>query len=358
VLHYLAVFFFVCFVPLLTLLPLLRNESWWVRGLEFPALQITCLTCAVLLAFPVVFGWQGAGNTAALGLLSGCTALQLSRVIRYTPLFPKQIQTARQLRPDDQISVLVVNVLTPNRTSQPLLDLIRARKPDIVLAVETDDWWQTQLDSMGPEYAFRVKQPLDNLYGMSLFSRLELIDSRIVSLVEQAVPSIHTGVVLPSGHRLELHCLHPAPPSPTENATSAERDGELLLVAKTLDPQAQSTVVMGDLNDVPWSATLQLFQKVSGLLDPRIGRGLYSTFHAGFPMLRWPLDHVFCSGDFTLVSLDRLGHIGSDHFPIQAVLQHTPRAQNLHREPRASDGDAELALVKIAKVGADEDALL
>jgi endonuclease/exonuclease/phosphatase (EEP) superfamily protein YafD len=157
---------------------------------------------------------------------------------------------------------------------------------------------------------------------------------------------------------VELHCLHPAPPSPTENATSAERDGELLLVAKKLDPQAKSVVVIGDLNDVSWSATLQLFHKVSGLLDPRIGRGTFSTFHAGFPMLRWPLDHVFCSADFTLGSLERLGYIGSDHFPIQAVLQHTPRAQKLHREPRASDKDTELAQVKITKAGADEKALL
>ncbi len=31
---------------------------------------------------------------------------------------------------------------------------------------------------------------------------------------------MHTLLVLPSGRRVCLHCLHPAPPSPTENETS------------------------------------------------------------------------------------------------------------------------------------------
>ena len=344
-------------VPLLTLLPLLRLQVWWVRGLEFPALQITVLTCLVLLVYPFVFGGQGALNMAAIASLTVCSILQVSRVIRYTPLFPKQIQTARQLRPKDQLTVLVANVLTSNRSVERVLDLVRAQKPDIFLAVETDDWWQAKLDGLSHDYPYKVQRPLDNLYGMSLFSRLELRDPQVLYLVEDKVPSIHAGVVLPNGHLLSLHCLHPAPPSPTENETSVERDGELLLVAKTLDPQAQSVVLMGDLNDVPWSQTIKLLQKLGGLLDPRVGRGFFSSFHADFPLLRWPLDHVFCTSDFTLVSFERLGHIGSDHFPIQVCLQHTPRAQALQREPMANDKDLLRAQAKIESAGADEQAL-
>ena len=51
-------------------------------------------------------------------------------------------------------------------------------------------------------------------------------------------------------------------------------------------------------------------------------------------------------------------NIGSDHFPIQVVLQHTPRARQLHPEPSPGPGDEELAQKKIENVSADETALL
>ena len=78
---------------------------------------------------------------------------------------------------------------------------------------------------------------------------------------------------------------------------------------------------MGDLNDVAWSRTTRLFQRISGLLDPRVGRYFMNTFHADYPLLRWSLDHIFHSTDFGLVEMKRLSHIGSDHFPIYVVLQ-------------------------------------
>ena len=74
------------------------------------------------------------------------------------------------------------------------------------------------------------------------------------------------------------------------------------------------------MNDVAWSHTTRLFARISGLLDLRIGRGFFNTFHAKFPLLRWPLDHVFVSHHFKLVSMKRLKNFNSDHFPIYADL--------------------------------------
>jgi endonuclease/exonuclease/phosphatase (EEP) superfamily protein YafD len=156
---------------------------------------------------------------------------------------------------------------------------------------------------------------------MHLYSRCPLEDPKIQFLVEEDVPSMHTLVVLPSGRRVCLHCLHPAPPSPTENPTSQERDAELVMVGRSVARARFPVIVSGDLNDVAWSATTRLFRKVSGLLDPRIGRGMYNTFHAGHRLFRWPVDHFFHGKHFTLVRLARLPWCGSDHFPVIVELE-------------------------------------
>lgn len=345
------------FVILWTLIPLLRHDAWWIRVFDFPRVQITVITAALLAAYLGIIGWQNFEDKLVVAALTLCIAYQLSRIARYTPVYPKQLKSVLERKPDASLSLLVSNVLTPNRESDALLDLIDKRDPDIVLAVETDDWWEARLDALETEYPYSLKHPLDNLYGMHLYSRLELVDPEILFLVEDDVPSMHATVVLRTGHNVDLYCLHPAPPSPTENPTSAERDAELLMVAKKLNGGERSTIVMGDLNDVAWSATTRLFQKISGLLDPRIGRGMYSTFHAKYPFLRWPLDHVFSSTDFTLVSMARLPSIGSDHFPIHAVLQHTPAVDAIHEEPEATGDEENWADEKIDKVDNNEEAL-
>jgi endonuclease/exonuclease/phosphatase (EEP) superfamily protein YafD len=322
-----------------TLLPLLHHEVWWIRVFDFPRIQVCFIALLVLLAFIGLDGWQGWFNLAVIASLMSCLFYQLICILPYTRLWPKQLKASADKNPDSRLSLFSANVLTPNRRAADLIAQIRQADPDVILTVETDNWWESKLDSLQDDYPYAVKHPLDNLYGMHLYSRLELVDPKIAFLVEQDKPSIHARVMLRSGHPVQLICLHPAPPSPSENPTSQERDAELVVIAKNIDATANSVVVIGDLNDVAWSATTALFQKISGLLDPRVGRGFYNTFHADLPFLRWPLDHVFCSSDFTLSSLTRLRKFGSDHFPFHVVLCHSPAAELLHETPAAAQSD-------------------
>ena len=75
-------------------------------------------------------------------------------------------------------------------------------------------------------------------------------------------------------------------------------------------------VVIGDFNNVAWSKSSILFRKVSHLIDPRIGHGFVSTFHAKYWFLRFPIDLMFHSENVFIQELKTLENFGSDHLPV------------------------------------------
>ena len=333
-----------------TLLPLVRSDYWIVRVLDFPRLQITVSFAAIFALYLLSREDPGIADHVLLASMSLCLVYQLWRMWPYTPLHGQQVKRAEQQDPSRSLSLLISNVLETNRDAATLLSLVRARDPDIVLLVEADSWWEEQLRDVEQSLPQVLKQPQSNTYGMLLYSRLPLIDPELRFLVQDDVPSIHTGVKLPSGDVVWLYGLHPRPPAPGESTRSTERDAELLLVAKLLEHQDRPSIVVGDLNDVAWSRTSSLFQKISRLLDPRVGRGFYSTFNANWPFIRFPLDHAFVSHHFRVVAFEVLPHVGSDHFPVFAKLMLARAAADANRTPPAPDpGEEREAEEKISR---------
>ena len=306
---------------LATLLPLSRAKVWWVRVLDFPRLQIAALlvaTLALLWVFPLGLATLDAGNKL---VLLGCLAWQCWWIAPYFPLAPREVPAALNASRSDRLRLLTGNVLMSKRGADRLIALIRRHEPDVFVTLETDQWWQARLDALGERYPHALKCPLDNRYGMHMYSTLPIVHAETRYLIEPDVPSMHMRLRLGSGRELEMHFLHPAPPSPTENDTSRKRDAELVTVGRAVAESTLPVIVAGDLNDVAWSRTTRYFKRISGLRDPRRGRGMFNSFHASYPFLRFPLDHVFHSTDFSLVAMQRLPHIGSDHFPILVELQ-------------------------------------
>jgi endonuclease/exonuclease/phosphatase (EEP) superfamily protein YafD len=320
---------------ILTVLPFLKFSAWWIRIGDFPRLQIAaiCIIVGVLFA---AFGFiSGKTDFLFTALLATCAVYQFYCVLPYLPFYPKQVEKTRNPSSEKTVKILIFNVFMENEKMEKFLDLVEKVNPDIFLLAEVDRRWVEAVSVLDKDYPHSIKHPLENTYGLALFSKLELINREVKFLVEDDIPSFHTNVKLRSGTLIKLYCLHPRPPVPAENNRSLERDAELLVVGRFADKTDEPTIVAGDLNDVAWSRTTKLFQKISGLLDPRIGRGLYNSFHAEHPLLRFPLDHVFHSNDFRLVELKRMPHIGSDHFPIYIELSYEPAAELTQEEPKA-----------------------
>ncbi|MEX2235201.1 MAG: endonuclease/exonuclease/phosphatase family protein [Cyclobacteriaceae bacterium] len=339
------------FIIAVSLVPLIRNDNWMFRVFEYPRAQKLVINVILLIFFLLVADWDEKHSIIFTCLLGANSLYLFYQVFPYTILAKAQMKRQKIPTKDKYFKLLVCNVYQDNRDVARCLDCIEKNRPDIIILVETDLWWKSQLVSLEKHYPYRVMKPLENTYGMLLYSRLELLEPKVKFLIEEGIPSIHTRVKLPAGDIFHLYCIHPQPPVPQENPRSTERDAEILTIAKEAKACKLPVVVAGDLNDVAWSYSTELFLKVSGLLDPRRGRGFFNTFHAHYWFLRWPLDHIFCSKHFQLNNLERLPSMGSDHFPIlvELGLNHHDTKENEKEQLQADQAEKEVAEEKIRK---------
>jgi endonuclease/exonuclease/phosphatase (EEP) superfamily protein YafD len=323
---------FNCLIISFTILSLIKNAYWLFRIFDYPRLQKLVLAGACLLLTVLLYHGDALAFYFLTGLMSANIIYLAVNILPFTPLGKKQVLKANGNIPGQRISIMIANVYQDNQNVAGCLKQVLHVNADLVLLLETDQRWDEGMSTLAETYPYSVKVPLENTYGMLLYSKLELIDAEVKYLVEPGIPSIHTDLLLRDNTRIKIFALHPTPPVPQENPRSTERDKELLLVADLAKASALPVIVIGDMNDVAWSYTTELFLKMSGLIDPRRGRGFYNTFHAHYPILRFPLDHAFISTDFKLGNIRRLNNCGSDHFPIYINLQYEQKAA-LQQQP-------------------------
>ena len=302
------------FCILASLAPFIPLAHGAVRVFDFGRLQLTVISFIaiifVLILLPL--NWI---SIAILAMLLGTLAIQSVYIARFTPLWAKQSAWHHPDNTDrDVISLFVCNVKQGNRQYQNLITLIKEKEPDILVLMETDQEWVDALDASLTNYSHKITCPQDNSYGMYLASRLKMPRGDIKFLLNEGIPSFHCTFEIRKGVIFDLISIHPDPPVPHRDTQG--RDAEILVAGKIATKRKRPLIITGDLNDVAWSETTRRFLRISQMLDPRQGRGLFNSFDARFPFLRWPLDHVFHSEEFELVSIARQRHIGSDHFPM------------------------------------------
>lgn len=311
----------------ISLLSLIYDLSFWYsKILDFPRLQYFVL--GVLFLFFLVLlnrKWDFPSLLLPFGLIA---VLVIHGSFIYPYLFGEKSVPDHQgglTETEDIFDIIIANVLVTNRESTSFLEIVKQRNPDILLIMEVDDWWTHELQVLKDDYPYYLEYPLDNAYGMALYSRLPMTREEIKFLKHEDVPSFHTEMKLPSGNSFSFRGVHPVAPVPSERYPDNidEKEVALLKIGKLVAGDALPNLVTGDFNDVSWSYTSRMFGKKGNLKNVRIGRGLYNSYNAKSLVFRWPLDHFFVTAEFALVELERLPKFGSDHFPMYArfVLQ-------------------------------------
>lgn len=314
ILYILAIFFIIS-----PFFPATGITHWFFRTADFVRLQSLVVQLLLLVSLILLkerfstFTW-----ILIIGLIASMT-YQLFKVVPYSSFFPRK---DKKVKSDGHVSILAGNVLQTNSCYPDFLNEIKRFDPDLVLTMETNKEWEECLSEIEKKYPYSIKVPLENFYGMHLYSKTELENVEVKYQIEEDKPSIFFDFPIKNNPPIFFCCLHPAPPSPTENETSKEADAELILTGKKIRKEDKPTVVCGDMNDVVWSRTTRLFKKMTGMIDPRVGRCFFSTYNANYFFLRFPLDHLFHTKDLYVGKMIRSKYFGSDHFAMYYEIHH------------------------------------
>ena len=303
-------------VLLVNALPFIPSQHWFFRVWDFGRIQFLFLLLLLLL---FSFSWLPMiPNTMVVFqiLLLIFISYNCWILAPYTLIYKTENKQFNGNTTKKSISIISANVYQFNSQYHKFIDLIANVSPEIVLTMESNSDWEKGLQSLENEFPFLHKVALENTYGMHFYSKLKIVNAKTHYFVADDIPSFEIVLETSEKEFFTFFGVHPPPPSPTEEENSKERDGELLSIAKKVKESNYPVIVTGDFNNVAWAKSSVLFKKKSQLIDPRIGRGFISTFHAKYKFLRFPIDLFFHSETIVIKEFKNLPSFGSDHLPL------------------------------------------
>ncbi|ABD55130.1 Endonuclease/exonuclease/phosphatase [Jannaschia sp. CCS1] len=302
-----------CGVLAATLLPLTNSVRWWVRMWDFPRLHIAVVALIlIVLAILTPFAFR----LPFLALMGAASVYQAMQIFPYTPWAQSEVVLSSPPDPGHAVTMLAVNVLMENTRHTDLINIIDREDPDVLLLMETDEIWANALHPVLKRYPTLKSHISDDHYGLIFATRLAVDQVELMWPAEDETPAVKAVLRAPNDPVFNFIGLHPRPPVPGNDTQT--RDKQIKRAALMTASSDLPTVCMGDFNDVAWSWTTKRFKRYGGFLEPRVGRGMISSFHADYPFMRLPIDQLFLTEDVGLISFSRLEAFGSDHFPMKA----------------------------------------
>ena len=310
-----------------TVAPFFPSKKWWIRGWDFPRVQIAIVG---LILVPLIWFFSDWAPELVVLLLALALVYQGLRILPFTPLWRKEVRMAEA--DEGTIRVVSANVEMVNEDHESFLEVAREEDPDILFVMETDATWGRALDPVLAGYDTVLRELKDNYYGLVFATRLEVIRAEVVYLTPDDTPSVFAHLKDKAGREFRFIGLHPQPPVP--GVDTDERDAETYYAALFARKTSLPIVIMGDFNDSAWSDTSRTFQLIGEYLDPRVGRGMIASFDARSRFLRVPIDQMFMSQEIALSAYRRGPFVGSDHYPMIAEFSaDAERGKRLNRTP-------------------------
>jgi endonuclease/exonuclease/phosphatase (EEP) superfamily protein YafD len=221
---------------------------------------------------------------------------------------------------ESDLSIVSFNVHASNRRSAEVLEYLRRTASDVVVLIEVDRRWLSELEPLHESYPHRVIVPDDGPFGIALFSKLPIGEYSLLRTGGSSSTAICAELDF-NGRTIGFVAAHPVPPL----TPSMYRDRNHLLarIGEHVQSIKLPSIVAGDFNATPWCVGFDPLRK-AGLTDTALGCGVRRTWNSHIPFMGIPIDHVVATKEVATLRRAVGPHCGSDHYAVEAILRLSP----------------------------------
>ena len=219
------------------------------------------------------------------------------------------------------IRVLHMNVLQPNMSTNEVVGEALKSGADIISVQEVDAHWAHALEAgLRSAYPYSHIEARSNCYGIALFSRLPF--AGVATIAVLGSPCIEALFDV-NGSLARVISVHAS--SPISYGHFQLRNKQLDCLAQHVGASDTATILVGDLNTVPWDKAFARFCARAGLRSTTsMGQ---RTWPSVGPWALIPLDHLMLSHGTVPASIHTFHVPGSDHRGLLAeviIPKHAP----------------------------------
>jgi endonuclease/exonuclease/phosphatase (EEP) superfamily protein YafD len=219
------------------------------------------------------------------------------------------------------INLASINLLSRNKEAQPLLSLLSAEQPDVIVLQEFTPQWAELTATLADRYPYQLLEPRQGNFGIALLSVYPLVKEETFELLAPEFPAIKA-ILQVGSTQLGVIGVHPV--APISRKRTLLRNAQLAALAALADKAEGPLVLLGDLNTSPWSPYFQRLLADGGLRNGAEGFGLDITWPTFMPLLGIPIDYCLVSPELRVTAQRRGSRIGSDHYPLFTEVALTP----------------------------------
>ena len=307
------------------------NEAQRMRWIDHPYLGALLVVLAALLALsPDVFGAMHAraflSQWALFFALFGMFALYrkrwssaLAAGLALSLMFfarTTDVLSDPDVNGEVGLRVAQMNVLKANSRYADVVGAALATGADVISIQEVgpglEPLMRAQLAIVYPH--MRILARADN-YGIAMLSKVPFLEARFSEL--EGVPIVDAVIASPAGP-LRIVSVHTT--SPGDLVQFYERNAQLVALEKLLTSSTTPTVLVGDLNTVPWDSAFGRLCRGARLHGNRCG--VQATWPSFLGLALIPLDHVLATSQLEVLELTRFTIPGSDHRGLVSTIQY------------------------------------